>query len=108
MEGMREGLSELTDDQRRYVDALHGMQSGVAMMMNYEPAATEPKHLRVGVNSAIIANSALVSILVAKGLLTEDEWFAALASAAEDERDRYEAAVRDAVGAQPGQEIHLR
>ena len=43
------------ENRQRYTAALHGMQSGVAMKMNYDVAETTPKHLRVGVNSVPLA-----------------------------------------------------
>ena len=47
----------------RYNRALHALQGGVATMMNYTHAH-EPKHLRVGVDSALVTNAALVHLLV--------------------------------------------
>jgi len=61
-----------------YTDKLHAMQSGVAMKMNYEPAETSPKQLRVGVNSAMCDHAALVRVLIEKGILTEAEYMAAI------------------------------
>ena len=47
-----------------YFELCHAMQSGVASKMNYAPADTEPKHLRVGVTSALVSNGALVQLLI--------------------------------------------
>ena len=69
--------------------AAHAMQSGVAMKMNYEPAETTPKHLRVGVNSAMVEHSALAALLMRKGVITEDEYLAALADGMEHEAELY-------------------
>lgn len=52
--------------ESEYMDLLHAMQSGVAFTMGPD---TEPKHLRVGVNSALITSSALVKTLVEAGLI---------------------------------------
>jgi hypothetical protein len=81
-----------TPDQAkaRYRAAAHAMQTGVAMTMTTRPAATEPKHLRVGINSAMVEASALVRILITKGILTEHEWYTALADAMEEEQTLYE------------------
>lgn len=89
----------MADHTERYEAAMHAMQSGVAMEMNYRPQPTEPKHLRVGINSALCDHAALVRILIAKGILTEDEYIAEIADEAEREVARYEESLTDLVGA---------
>jgi hypothetical protein len=92
-------MAETADQARvRYIAAAHAMQSGVAMKMNYDPADVNPKHLRVGVNSAMVDGSALVGLLIAKGVITEAEYFTALADAMERERDMYAKEIRDHLG----------
>lgn len=70
----------------------HGMQSGVKMEMELTPttSATDPKHLRVGVNSALADHGGLVALLIAKGVFTEEEYFQAIADSMRKERERYE------------------
>lgn len=92
---MTESLDEARD---RYLAALHAMQSGVAMEMNYDPASTTPKHLRVGVNSAMSDTGALAKLLVDKGVITEQEYYTAVADGMERERDRYTRRVQDYLG----------
>lgn len=94
----------MTDDHQRYLDAAHAMQTGVAMTMEYEPKETQPKHLRVGVNAAMVEHSALAGLLIAKGLITEEEYLAALAKGMEDEADKYQTRVRKYLGPN----VHLR
>lgn len=84
--------------QERYEAAAHAMQSGVAMTMNYDQAETRPKHLRVGVNSALVSLRALCDLLVAKGVLTEQEYFTTLADAMEQEAKMYEASLNKRFG----------
>ncbi len=79
--------------QERYYAAAHAMQSGVAMKMNYDPSETTPKHLRVGVNSAMSDHGALVTLLIEKGVITKAEYFEAVAAAMEREAANYEAEV---------------
>jgi hypothetical protein len=86
------------EDQERYAAACHAMQSGVAAEMTFNPGPTEPKHLRVGVNSALSGNGALAKLLIDKGVITLDELEAALADAMEEERDTYQARVSEAYG----------
>jgi hypothetical protein len=74
-------------DIDRYSAAAHAMQSGVAAEMG-KPC--EPKHLRVGVNSALVSNGAVVSLLIEKGVFTHDEYQAALADFMEREQAAYE------------------
>lgn len=57
-----------------YEQALHAMQSGVAMEMNYHSAPTAPKHLRVGVNSAMVTDRAIARLLIDKGIITKEEY----------------------------------
>jgi len=83
---------------QRYTTAAHAMQSGVAAKMAYDPSETTPKHLRAGVNSAMVETSALVQLLVAKGIITFDEWCEALASAMEAEVALYETELRRLTG----------
>ena len=51
-------------DQDRYVKAAHAMQSGVAVCMERGTAETTPKHLRVGVNSAMVNDAAIARLLI--------------------------------------------
>jgi len=86
--------------QQRYVRALHALQSGVAMEMQIRPEPTTPKHLRVGVNSAMCEHAGLVRLLVRKGVISEDEYVEAMTGAIEDEVARYEAALSKVYGRQ--------
>ena len=68
----------LDEKKTRYQELLHAMQSGVAFWMEYDPVEVAPKHLRVGINSALVSASATALALFRKGVLTEDEYFDAL------------------------------
>jgi len=83
-----------------YTDRLHAMQSGVAMKMNYEPAETSPKQLRVGVNSAMCDHAALVRLLLEKGIISEADYVAAVTEDMGREVTRYEAWLNERLGAQ--------
>ncbi len=83
---------------RSYLDACHAMQSGVAMKMNIDPKETEPKHLRVGVNSAMCDQAALARLLIEKGIITQPEYETAIAAEMEREVARYEAWLRERIG----------
>lgn len=73
-----------------YEEAAHGMQSAVAFEMNKRSEPTEPKHLRVGVNAAMVDHSALVNLLIKKGIITEEEYLEELRLAMNHELDRYQ------------------
>ena len=91
----------------RYKAAAHGMQSGVALQRQKEiergipedERETGPKHLRVGVNSAMADHGALVELLISKNVLTREEYFEAITNAMERERASYEEALSKALGA---------
>jgi hypothetical protein len=99
-----------TDDPKlakkwtEYAALCHAMQSGVAMMQNHpgRTLETTPKHLRVGVNVAMCEASAMGKLLIAKGLITEDEYIDSLLDVMRNEVERYKAIVTEAVGAKPG------
>jgi len=84
--------------KRRYLAAAHAMQWGVAMNMNYETGETTPKHLRVGINSSMVQTSALVSLLIKKGIITEEEWWLELAEFMEAEAASYQKMIQRHVG----------
>lgn len=75
-----------------YEQAIHGVQSGVAYEMTLpdRQRATEPKHLRVGVNLAMVDHGALAYLLIEKGLFTVEEYKEALRLAANQEVAKYE------------------
>ena len=73
-----------------YYELCHAMQSGVASKMEYDDRETQPKHLRVGVNSALVSNGALVALLIDKGVFTQAEYEAKLNEYMEQEVKRYE------------------
>lgn len=76
----------------RYNAAVHAMQSAVAYKLAKGESASEftPKHLRVGVNSAMVQHDALVHALVDKGLFTHEEYAKHVADAMEREVELYE------------------
>lgn len=84
--------------------AQHGVQTGVAIEMGMAESgalpsdAASPKHLRVGVNSAMVFQCALAGLLIKKGLITELEYAEACADAMEKERLTYELRLRKQTG----------
>jgi hypothetical protein len=82
----------------RYQAALHAVQSGVAAEMDLRPGPTEPKHLRTGVNAAMADHAGLVTLLIAKGVITKAEYYEAMANAMEEEKARYEQHLSNLMG----------
>lgn len=76
--------------RERYLAAAHAMQTGVAYKMEKDGSETTPKHLRVGVNSAMADQGGLVTLLISKGVFTVDEYLDAVADSMERERDLYQ------------------
>lgn len=89
----------LQEDRTRYERAMHAVQSGVAAKMTYDDKDTSPKHLRTGVNSAMVQHSGLVLLLMRKGVISEAEYWTSMADAAETERALYEEWLSERTGA---------
>lgn len=91
-----------TEDKRRYLNALHAVQSAIAFRMSASDPKVRmdltPKHLRVGIDSGHIGIAALTELLIAKGVFTADEYEAALADACEREVALHEKAAADVYG----------
>jgi hypothetical protein len=93
-----ESVSKLDELGARYAALAHAMQSGVAYSMEKDPKETTPKHLRVGINCAMSDQGSLVRLLIAKGLITEEEYMEALVEGMEAEVKSYEQKIRDLYG----------
>jgi len=82
--------------QRRYEAAAHAVQAGVAMELADDEryrntnSSASPKQLRTGINLAMVSHGALMRVLIAKGLFTEEEYFEQLVLGVEAEKAAYE------------------
>jgi hypothetical protein len=85
------------EDIDRYNAAAHAMQSGVAFLR--DKTAQEPKHLRVGINSAMSDQGGLATLLIEKGVFTRDEYEKAIADAMEREAESYRQMLMEETGA---------
>jgi hypothetical protein len=91
-------MATLDELKERYRVACHAIQTGVKLIMEVEAEtkrgssepAHSPKHLRTGINSALVDSSAIASLLIFKGVITEFEYCTAIAEAMEEEVERYE------------------
>lgn len=73
-----------------YMAAAHALQSGIAAEMNIDPKPTEPKHLRTGINIAFTDHAAIVTLLIEKGIITEEEYYRAILKTIKKEVSDYE------------------
>lgn len=89
----------MEEDVARYHRALHALQSGVAAEQERGSDDGTPKQLRTGVNSALVNSTALGTLLIEKGLITEAEYVKVLADGMEAEVARYEERLSEALGA---------
>lgn len=80
----------LAEYKARYAAACHAMQSGVATDHGLGSNDGNPKHLRVGINVAMRDLGSLIGLLVAKGIITDEEIHKALAEGMEREVKDYE------------------
>lgn len=90
-------------DQERYLKALHAVQSGVATELTLDASSGTPKHLRTGINSALVNDAAIAKLLIDKGIITEPEYVAEVARQMELEQARFEAKLSEHFG----RPIHL-
>lgn len=77
-------------DTERYLAAAHKMQTGVAFEHGKGSKDQTPKHLRVGINTAMCDHAALIRLLISKGILSEEEYLKEIADEMEREAQRYE------------------
>ena len=87
----------------RYEQLCHAHQSGVKFDLENDPSnylagpvSGRPdimriaKHLRVGIDGALVEQSAVARLLMEKGVFTEAEYHTAIIVAREQEVERYE------------------
>jgi len=91
------------DLKKQYENLCHAMQTGVAYKINIDASETSPKHLRVGVNSALVETSALVKLLIDKGLISEQDFWELMVSMMQSEVNLYQ----DFLSAHLGSEVRL-
>jgi hypothetical protein len=75
-----------------YLEAMHGVQTGVKFEIESkdERNASSPKHLRTGINSAMLNQAAIACLLIKKGIITEAEYLEEIRLWANNELDMFE------------------
>lgn len=89
---------EEIEANERYLAALHAVQSGIKMKMQLGWDGASPKHLRVGVDSAMVNDWAMTELLIRKGIITSLEYLQVLSESAENEKERLEAELTERFG----------
>lgn len=105
---MSDDAIKIAQLKERYEALLHAVQSGVKWEheaqresgIPEDTRASGPKHLRTGVNSALIQNSSLVMLLMRKGLISEREYWETQVEFFEDEVERYNQRATQTLGTQ--------
>jgi hypothetical protein len=88
-----------TKEQNDRIIALsHRVQSGVAWDHSTGSDDGTPKHLRTGVNIALVETGAIGRLLVRKGLVTPGEYADAIIEGLEKEVAMYERRLREKLG----------
>ena len=82
-----------------YQQLLHALQTGVKTELEFDPSPGTPKHLRTGVNSAIVQASGLALLLIDKGIITEHEYWRFQVDAFRREVTAYEERLSRILGA---------
>jgi hypothetical protein len=77
----------------------HALQSGVAMELERGNQAATPKHLRTGLSCVMADLGSLTRLLVAKGLITDDDYYAAILEGLRSEVTVYEMRLSEQMGA---------
>lgn len=91
-------MTTLEEKKARYWELSHAMQAAVDLKMQKLAKDTSPKHLRVGVNSAMVSQGALVALLMKKGIISEDEYYDELIAAMGREVEMYKQTLRELYG----------
>jgi len=82
----------------RTLAAQHACMTGAGYIVEKDPRTGSPKHVRNGIDMAMVEHGAVVALLVKKGVFTRVEYAEALADATETEKARYEKFLSDNYG----------
>jgi hypothetical protein len=83
-----------------YRDHAHRVQTAIAGLLARTPdlPRCNPKHLRTGIDLTKADMAGLATLLIEKGVFTQDEYIAAITRSAEIEADSYEQELQEAYG----------
>ena len=72
-------------DMARHEVAAHAVQTATGYAIGFDPTVGSPKDVRTGLNIVMRDHASLAQLLISKGLITENEYLAALADGMEEE-----------------------
>lgn len=87
-------LKNLTDLGLSYEEAGHGVQTAIAFKMGQGEKATEPKHMRTGIDMSKADMLGLVELLIDKNIITSAEYLEAIRLSANQELALHEEEVQ--------------
>jgi hypothetical protein len=76
----------------------HAMMTGVGHDVQLRPESTSAKHVRTGINAALVSHAALVRLLMEKRLITDVEYWRAAVEEMRREVERYEQILSESTG----------
>jgi hypothetical protein len=90
----------------RSMDLLHKVQTAIKVLRDWEAShgvpedhrSTGPKHLRVGVDSAMVQHGALVGLLIEKGVIKLKDYMETEIEFLEREVEGYRARLKEQLG----------
>lgn len=83
--------------EQEFQSKYHSLAHAITQDMGISP--DNFKHLRVGVNMALVDSGALMKLLVDKGVITQEEVWEALIAGLEAEVERYRSLLSERTGA---------
>jgi len=94
-------LKEMTADEfmAEYVRLGHAIQTGVAHEHANGSTDGSPKHLRTGLANVMSDHGSICRLLIAKGVITEQEYFHAILDGLKQEVATYEQRLEARLGA---------
>jgi len=81
-----------------YARLAHAVQTGVAYDHQFGSQDGTPKHLRTGLSCVMADLGSLGRLFIAKGLITEDEYYTAILDGLKQEVAAYEQRIADKTG----------
>ncbi len=82
----------------KVISLSHAIQTGIMHYFHLRPDASQPKHLRVGIYTAKAEHYGLARLLMEKGVITVEEYEAAILRSLEEEKERYEQDLTELMG----------
>lgn len=89
----------LEENNDEYIANMHAIQSCIALMINYpETKMGDSKHMQVGIISSMVTHHAIATLMVEKGIFTQEEYSAQMVLSTRDELERMTAAANARIG----------